>query len=69
MTHRSRIITATDSYEFLYNRVEMAEALPRSGPVVSIGVSCSNVNSLMIDFAGESALCCDDFFAANGHGA
>ena len=55
--------------EFLYNRIEMAEALPRSGPVVSIGAGCSNVDSLMINFAGESALCCNDFFAANGHGS
>jgi hypothetical protein len=52
--------------EFLYNRIEMAEALPRSMPAVSIGASCSNVDSLMVNFAGESALCCNDFFAKNG---
>lgn len=55
--------------EFLYNRIEMAEALPRSVPAVSIGAGCSNVISLMINFAGESALCCNDFFARNGHGS
>jgi 8-amino-3,8-dideoxy-alpha-D-manno-octulosonate transaminase len=54
--------------EFLYNRIEMAEALPRSVPTLSIGAGCSNVDSLMINFSGESALCCNDFFATNGHG-
>ena len=55
--------------EFLYNRIEMAEAETRSGPSLSLGVGCSQVNSLMIDFEGNTALCCNDFFAANGHGS
>lgn len=74
VSHRERITVISmfdreEKGEFLYNRIEMAEALPRSGPSVSHGAGCSNVNSLMIDYEGKSALCCNDFFAANGHGS
>jgi 8-amino-3,8-dideoxy-alpha-D-manno-octulosonate transaminase len=70
---RRRIIV--DSYwdreqtgGFLYNRIEMAESLPPAKPTLSLGTGCSLVNSLAINYQGDTALCCNDFHAANGHG-
>ena len=53
---------------FLYNRIEMSESLPQIAPRVARGTGCSLVNSLAINYEGETALCCNDFFADNGHG-
>ncbi len=55
--------------EFLYNRIDIAEAQPKGDSELSRGVGCSLVNSLAINYEGETALCCNDFFAANGHGS
>jgi radical SAM protein with 4Fe4S-binding SPASM domain len=46
----------------------MAESLPPAKPTLSLGTGCSLVNSLAINHEGETALCCNDFHAANGHG-
>jgi len=69
---RMAVISMFDREEkgaFLYNRIEMAEAPPVSRDPTAYGSGCSNVNSLMISFAGDTGLCCNDFFAANGHGS
>jgi hypothetical protein len=73
-TYRARVTVVSmfdreENGEFLYNRIEMADASPVAEDAISIGSGCSNVNSLMINFAGESGLCCNDFFASNGHGS
>lgn len=53
---------------FLYNRIEMAEAPPETNGAAYSGIGCSSVNSLMINYEGDTGLCCNDFFATNGHG-